>query len=266
MSQLKSRPHRATSPTPGLLATSSSSRGFSCTNQSCFLWIFCDLPTPRPAQTLEVFRKKEKRKEENFLPEPPLAWLQPHPPSDHMSAALRGLAGLWDPSQLLVKSHGQLTHTSLCSLGLPLIRDVLIPACFLCSVIQGLCLRGSLGLYLSVCLSLPPLALLLSPLLSLPLSPAPPPLLLPSSLPVSLPVHPPHFPFVFLHIPPALSLAPTLRTPLSSWHPHTQRALWGPCLPCLSLSAWVVGAFLRWAPGVVAFLVAGRTAGCLTLL
>lgn len=246
MSQLKSRPHRATSPTPGLLATSSSSRGFSCTNQSCFLWIFCDLPTPRPTQTLEVFRKREKRKAENFLPEPPLAWPQPHPPSDHMSAALRGLAGLWDPSQLLVKSHGQLTHTSLSSLGLPLIGDVLIPACFLCSVIQGLCLCGSLGLhlnvslglYLSVCLCLPPLALLLSPLLSLPLSPAPPPLLLPSSLPVSLPVHPPHFPFVLLHIPPALSLAPTLRMPLSPWHPHTQRALWGPCPASLWVPGW----------------------------
>ena len=143
-----------TSPTLGLLTTSSSSGGSPCTNRSCFLWIFCDLPTPRSTQTLEVFRKREKRKEESFLSEPHPAQPQPHPPSDHMSAALRGLAGLWDPSQLLVKSHGQLTRASLCSLGLPLIRDFLLHACFLCSAIHWLCLCGSMGLHLNVSLGL----------------------------------------------------------------------------------------------------------------
>ena len=111
-------------------------------------------PRVLSTQTLEVFRKREKRKEESFLPEPHPARPQPHPPSDHMSTALRGLAGLWDPSQLLVKSHGQLTRASLCSLGLPLIRDFLLHACFLCSAIQGLCLCGSMGLHLNVSLGL----------------------------------------------------------------------------------------------------------------
>ena len=242
-------------PQHGPSSYSSSSRGFSCTNQSCFLRIFCDLPPPRSAQTPEVFRKREKRKEESFLPEPPLARPQPHPPSDLVSAALRGLAGLWDPSQLLVKSHGQLTHTSLCSLGLPLIGDFLLPACLLCSVIQGLCLRGSPGLHLNVCLGLYlSVCLFLSPSGPSSLSTAlSPPLPCPStfSSPIFSPCVSSCPPTSFslclsAHPSCAVSGSHSENAPLSLAPTHSEGS--SGSLPCLSLGAWVVGAFLRWGP------------------
>lgn len=218
----------------------------------------------------EVFRKRERRKEGEFppralsilLPEVPPAWRLPLPLSDHVSAPLSSRAGAWEPSRLLAKSERSAEiRPALCSLSLPS-----PPGLFT----HTLCISVSVTLYgpqpflcVSVCVSFVSVSACLSlslrgRLFSLcsSLFPPPPPLLFSYSL--SLSIHPPHFPFVFLHIPPAPSLA--LKMPLSPWRPHT-RGVSEPLFRCT-----VGGGLPAVGPQVWCGLVAGRTACCLTLL
>lgn len=240
-----------TSPILGLLVNLKQHQWLPLQKQDFLLWIFYD--SPPPSQTQEVFGKRERRKN-CLLPSlehPAGSPFRPGHSLIHLwtMCLLFWVAELvpWDPPQLLpwFRAEGQLKQ------GHPFVLSASPPVWefySLCSSVSVM-LSGSqpflcvsVYLFVSICVSLP---------FSIGL-----PSLFPSSCllfshPVSLPpVHPLHFLFVFLHLPPAPSLALALKIPLSPWHHTSRRAPLGLSPASIQVHGqW--GPSCSGAPGVV---------------